>query len=42
LLKLQYCGIDQWKYIVIWHAALWQQVFQAVMCTACRVVCVRF
>ena len=39
LLKLQYCGIDQWRYIVIWYAGLWQQVFQAVMCVLCVVVC---
>ena len=26
LLKVKYCGIDQWKYIVIWFAVLWQQV----------------
>ena len=32
LQKVQYCVIDQWRYIVIWYAALWQQVFQAVYC----------
>ena len=37
LLKPQYC--DQWKYIVIWYAVLWQQVFQAVMCVLPDVLC---
>jgi hypothetical protein len=30
--KVHFCKINQWKYIVISAAVLWQHVFQAVVC----------
>jgi hypothetical protein len=35
LLKLHFCGNKKKKYIVIWFAVLWQQVFQTVLCVLC-------
>jgi hypothetical protein len=41
-LKLHFCGIDQYRYIVIRFAVLWQHVFQVVVCvlSVYCVVCV--
>jgi len=34
-LKLHFCRSNQYKYIVISCAVLWQRVFQAVVCVLC-------